>query len=77
MTFGVSLENRKEEQVLPGLGGLVPVGGGEEMVKGERRWIWCKNCIHMFVNGNIIAVDVILGSGDERKKENGGWGEFK
>jgi hypothetical protein len=53
------------------------VGGGEEMVKGERRWIWCKNCIHMFVNGNIIAVDVILGSGDERKKENGGWGEFK
>jgi hypothetical protein len=37
-------ENRREEQVLPGRGSVVPVGR-------VRRWMCYKYCVHMYVNG--------------------------
>jgi hypothetical protein len=40
-------------------------------------WIWCKQCIHMYVNAKMIPVETVPGMGGK-----GGWereveGEFK
>jgi hypothetical protein len=54
-------ENRRVEQVLPweGEGGLVPVEGGKWLRKGVGGRIWCKYCVHIYVNGKMIPTETI------------------
>jgi hypothetical protein len=46
------------------------VGGGSRQGKGVGRRIWCKYCVHMYVNGKMRPVETILGIGGRRIKEN-------
>jgi hypothetical protein len=52
-------ENRRVEQVLPGRGGLVPLGRGRREQKDEGVGIWCKYCVHMYINGKMVSVETI------------------
>jgi hypothetical protein len=36
--------------------------------KGIRRQIWCKYCVHMYVNGKMRPVETIQGLGERRDK---------
>jgi hypothetical protein len=56
-----------------GMGGLVPVGGRRG--KGIRRYIWCKYCVHMYVNWKI-PIEIVPGIGGGDIKENGGGGKW-
>jgi hypothetical protein len=54
--------------------GVPPVGGGMFWGKGIGRWIWCKKCIHMYVNAKMIPAETIPGIGVEGKGEQWrGW----
>jgi hypothetical protein len=56
---------------------LVPEEGGRRLGKGVRGRIWCKYCVHMYVNGKITPIETIPGMGEGKIKKNGGGGEFK
>jgi hypothetical protein len=47
----------------------------KDMEKGCGRWIWCKYCVSMYVNGKERPVETIPGMGRWEIKENdgGGW----
>jgi hypothetical protein len=49
------------------------------IIKLSSRWtlLWCKYCVHMYVNGKMRPVEMIPGMGRGRIKENDGGGEFK
>jgi hypothetical protein len=53
-------------------GGLIPVGVGR-MGVGIRGWMWCKHCLHMYINGKMIPVEIIPGMRGGEIKENGSW----
>jgi hypothetical protein len=38
---------------------------------GMRGWIWCKYCVHMYVNGKMRPVEIISGIGKGEIKNNG------
>jgi hypothetical protein len=42
---------------------LVTVGGERRRGKGIGGQIWCKYCLHMYVNGKMIPVETIPGMG--------------
>jgi hypothetical protein len=42
---------------------LIPVGGGRMWGKGEGGGMWCKYCVHMYVNGKMRLVKTIPGMG--------------
>jgi hypothetical protein len=48
------------------------VGGVRRWRSGKGQQIWCKYCVHMYVNGKMIPVETIPGMGGGRIKENGG-----
>jgi hypothetical protein len=51
------LENRGRNRI-----GAVGTVGREEVVgKGVGGWIWCKQCIHMYVNTKMIPVEAVPG----------------
>jgi hypothetical protein len=57
-----------------GLGG--GTGGMEDVVgKGAGGWIWCKQCIHVYVNAKMIPVETSrnLGRVDGKEKRRGGF----
>jgi hypothetical protein len=45
------------------------VGGGRRWGNGEGGRIWCKYCVHMYVNGKMISVETISGMGGEGNEE--------
>jgi hypothetical protein len=45
--------------------------------KGAGGWIWCKQCIHVYVNAKMIPVETAPGTRGRGMKESSGWGEFK
>jgi hypothetical protein len=55
------MENRKAKQVLPG--GLVSVGGGEDVRKGLKRINVMEILLCMYVNGKMRPVETVLGMG--------------
>jgi hypothetical protein len=58
-------------------GGRFGTGGrGEVVGKGVGGWIWCKQCIHIYVNAKMISVETVPGSGEEGWKSSER-GEFK
>jgi hypothetical protein len=54
-----------------GIGGLVPVGGARWQGKRLGGWIWCKFCVHTYVNAKMIPVETIPGMGERGIKEEG------
>jgi hypothetical protein len=57
------LENRGAEHV-----GAVGTGGREQVAgKGVGRWIWSKQCMHMYVNTKMTPVATVLGIRGGRK----------
>jgi hypothetical protein len=58
------------EQVLPGRQWLVPMGRGRRG-NGEGRRIWCKYCVHMYVNGKWYLFKLFQEWEKEEMKENG------
>jgi hypothetical protein len=52
----------KEEVLCPHTG-IVPVGGGEGVVKGGIRVNTSKDCVQMCVNGKMIPVETVPGMG--------------
>jgi hypothetical protein len=50
------------------MGELVPVGEGRRWRKGIGRQIWCKYCVHMYVNGKMIPIETIPGMEEEGMK---------
>jgi hypothetical protein len=73
--FFFLLQNRRMggEQNRSFLGGWYQWEGG----KGVGGRIWCKYCVHMYVNTKMIPVETILGMGLGGIKESSGGGEFK
>jgi hypothetical protein len=53
------------------------VGRERRWGNSEGGWIWCKYCVHMYVNGKMRPVKTVTGMGERGTKENGGGGEFK
>jgi hypothetical protein len=52
-------------------------GGGGRRRKGVGEWIWCKYCVHIYVNGKIRPVETIPGiEAMGGIKENDGRDEF-
>jgi hypothetical protein len=50
------MENRRAEHVL---------WGREKRGKGVGGLMWCKYCVHMYVNGKMRPVETIPGLGEE------------
>jgi hypothetical protein len=73
-SFFTKIKNKKSEQV-PSVW-LVPVGGGRMWGEGVGEWIWCKYCIHMYVNEKMKPVKLFQEWGKWGIKANGGGGEF-
>jgi hypothetical protein len=44
----------------------------EQVLWGDRvgGWIWCKQCIHMYVNSKMIPVETVPGIGEQWKGDN-------
>jgi hypothetical protein len=63
----IKSENRRVEHVLSGIVGTS--GGGRRWGKDARGRIWCKYCVHMYVNGKMIPVETVLGMGGREDKE--------
>jgi hypothetical protein len=38
--------------------------GREEGEKGVGGWIWCKYCVHLYVNGKMRHVETVPGMGE-------------
>jgi hypothetical protein len=71
----IKSENRRAKQVLPGR--VVTSRKREVVGKRVRGRIWCKYCVHVYINGKMRPVETIPGMGEERIRENDGKGEFK
>jgi hypothetical protein len=65
--FLTKLENRRAKQILSG--GLVPVGGGRMRGEGMGGGIWCKYCVHMYINGKMRPVETAPGMVGKGKGE--------
>jgi hypothetical protein len=71
-------ENKREEKVLykgKGWHSSERGGGGRSGYAGE--FLWCKKCVHMYVNAKMVPVETILGIRSGGIKESPGRGEFK
>jgi hypothetical protein len=51
-------------------------GRGDVAGKNVGWWIWCKKCVHMYVNVKMMLVETIPGIWDGYKGDHGA-GEFK
>jgi hypothetical protein len=47
------------------------VGGARWQGKRLGGWIWCKFCVHTYVNAKMIPVETIPGMGERGIKEEG------
>jgi hypothetical protein len=56
-----------------GVGKGLPVGK-EVVRKDVEESIWCRKCVHIYVNVKMIAVETTLGMGGQK---SGGGNEFK
>jgi hypothetical protein len=54
---------REQEGRIGPIWGLVPVGRGRMQGKGIGVWIWCKYCVHMYINRKMRPVETIPGEG--------------
>jgi hypothetical protein len=39
--------------------------------------MWCKYCVHLYVNRKRVPVETVPGRGEGRRREKGRGGEFK
>jgi hypothetical protein len=56
---------------------LVSVGRERMWWKGVGGWIWCKYCVHMYVNGEMRPIETLPGMGEGNNKGEWWKGEFK
>jgi hypothetical protein len=58
------------------VGGMASVGWGRSWEKGVRQLIWCKYCVHIYVNVKMRPVESITGMVEGGKKVNDERDEF-
>jgi hypothetical protein len=65
---------REQESRTSSAWGVGDNGSGEKSV-GEGGWIYCKFCVHMYINGKMIIQGTIPGMGGGRDKKEwwSGW----
>jgi hypothetical protein len=68
--FLYKIKIRRAEQILHGGWYQWEGGGGWKIVKEGEYNIWCKYCIHLYTNGKMILIKMILGmrGGDDEEK---------